>query len=223
MKRALKNSKHLEPALLIEFLDNETSKHEVELVSSHLASCAACRERQAALAHVSSEIDSFFAALPVPSDFSTRKNLEDAMRRTAVVGVRRISSDSSKVMRRFGWGMGIAAAIAIALVWVPAPDRITTHQAARVTHNQVAAIDVNGESFVALPYSNPDLPLNAPRIVEMQVPVSSLIAAGILFEPTGALLTNGSSDRMVPANVLLGIDGQPLGVHVLDAEAERDF
>jgi hypothetical protein len=79
-----------------------------------------------------------------------------------------------------------------------------------------ASFEVDGETFVALPYSNPDLPLTAPHIVRMQVPVASLADAGITFEPVSSEVS--SPDRSVLADVLLGIDGQPLGVHVLNAE-----
>ncbi len=48
----------------------------------------------------------------------------------------------------------------------------------------------------------------------MEVPISSLASAGIVLEPG----VNGSTDRTVAANVLLGIDGQPLGLHVLSTE-----
>ena len=55
------------------------------------------------------------------------------------------------------------------------------------------AIEVGGETFVPLPYSNPDLPVNESRIVEMQVPVSALNDIGIVL---GAGLEPGGGDRM---------------------------
>jgi len=67
-----------------------------------------------------------------------------------------------------------------------------------------------------LPYSNPDLPASAPRIVQMQVPVSSLANIGISMEPAVNEILN--QDRTVLADVLLGADGQPLGVHVVSWE-----
>jgi hypothetical protein len=50
----------------------------------------------------------------------------------------------------------------------------------------------------------------------MQVPVSSLADAGIYVEPVGSRMT--APDHAVLANVLLGLDGQPLGVHVLTSD-----
>ena len=77
-----------------------------------------------------------------------------------------------------------------------------------------SAIEVGGESFVPLPYSNPDLPVNESRIVEMQVPVSALNDIGIVLESVSN--RESASDRSVLADVLMGTDGQPLGVHVLE-------
>jgi hypothetical protein len=95
----------------------------------------------------------------------------------------------------------------------PIPEGAQVQQAAATASN---AIEVDGETFVALPYSNPDLPSSAPRIVQMQVPASSLADVGIALEP----IANGvfNQDRTVLADVLLGADGQPLGVHVVSWE-----
>jgi hypothetical protein len=46
------------------------------------------------------------------------------------------------------------------------------------------------------------------------VPVSTLASAGIFVEP----VASGLTDHTVLANVLLGIDGQPMGIHVLSVE-----
>jgi len=50
----------------------------------------------------------------------------------------------------------------------------------------------------------------------MQVPVSSLADIGIALEPVSNEVLN--QDRSVLADVLLGADGQPLGVHVVSWE-----
>jgi hypothetical protein len=74
-----------------------------------------------------------------------------------------------------------------------------------------ATFELDGETFVALPDSNPGLPVNSARIVQMEVPVSSLADAGILVEA----IAGDAGDRSVLADVLLGADGEPRGVHVL--------
>ena len=53
-------------------------------------------------------------------------------------------------------------------------------------------------------------------MVQMQVPISSLADAGVFVEPTANRMT--VPDRAVLADVLLGMDGQPIGVHVLSAD-----
>ena len=50
----------------------------------------------------------------------------------------------------------------------------------------------------------------------MQVPVSSLADIGIGLERMASEVSN--QDRTVLADVLLGADGQPLGVHVVSWE-----
>ena len=74
------------------------------------------------------------------------------------------------------------------------------------------AIEAGGETFIPLPYSNPDLPVNESRIVEMQAPVSALNDIGIVLEPVSS--REARSDGSVLADVLMGTDGQPLGVHI---------
>jgi hypothetical protein len=78
------------------------------------------------------------------------------------------------------------------------------------------SLEVDGETFIALPYSNPDLPLGASHIVQMQVPLSSLADIGIVLEPVANEISG--VDRSVLADVLVGTDGQPLGVNVLSFE-----
>jgi hypothetical protein len=123
-----------------------------------------------------------------------------------------------KVMRRFGWGMAIAATLALAIVL--APKQKTTVKEGSPAPNKASAIsnaiEVDGETFIALPYSNPDLSASAPRIVQMQVPASSLADIGIALDPVTNEVLN--QDRSVLADVLLGADGQPLGVHVVSWE-----
>jgi hypothetical protein len=125
-------------------------------------------------------------------------------------------------MRRFGWGMAIAATLAVGIILAPR-QKVYSPEGARQTASTPetsaavsSAIEVDGETFIALPYSNPDLPVSAPRIVQMQVPVSSLTDIGIALDP----VTNDAlnQDRSVLADVLLGADGQPMGVHVVSWE-----
>jgi len=124
---------------------------------------------------------------------------------------------AEKVLRRFGWGMAIAATLAIAITFAPHAKHVPIgDQPAPSQSRSIGTFEVDGETFVALPYSNADLPLNAPHIIQMRIPVSSLAAAGVTFQPISSEVSTGEDS--VLADVLLGMDGQPLGVHVAGIE-----
>lgn len=209
----MKNSDHLDNGLLIQFLDGELAgAGEFAAVRTHLSICALCRHKRDEFARLSSEIEKVAGTVQVTALPEARAKLSSALLRKEGAGSNR--QNAAKTMRRFGWGMAIAASLALGILLAPLlhqgvqPRRLATAQ------SKIASLEVDGENFIAVPYSNPDLPLNAPRVIEMQVPVSSLAAAGIFLQ----LAANGSEDRTVAADVLLGMDGQPLGVHLLSTE-----
>ena len=203
---------HPADALLIKALDDELSTADALEVNSHLAVCEACKRRYHALRQLSARIESAVAAPLLEFSAEERARLERRMELCELAARR----NRSHVLRRLSWAAGIAAAVAFLLMFVPQWKRGGGKTAGPVASVQPSAFEVDGESFVALPYSNPDLPLNASHIVQMQVPVSSLADAGIVFEPISNEMS--ASDRSVLADVLLGIDGRPLGIHVLNAE-----
>ena len=203
---------HLNNGLLIGFLDGELSDSEFFAVRSHLTSCAACRSRRDNFAGLSRQVESLVRATPIGDGQKGRSDLVRSL--AAVRGPELERKSSFDTPRHFGWGMGLVAAVLIGLLFAPRLYRSDHEPALSESHVRTISIAVNGESFLVLPYSDPDLPMTAPRIVEMQVPVSALAAQGIIFDP----VASGSPDRTVLANVLLGLDGQPLGVHVLSSE-----
>ena len=195
--------------LLVRAVDQELSRSEAEWVPAHIAVCTDCRQECEAIETLSGGLRAVVNSADVIGQPSDREQL------TALQPIRQAPE---KVLRRFGWGMAIAATLAIGIIVAPKQrvkivDRPATQQVAAAISN---AIEVDGETFVALPYSNPDLPASAPRIVQMQVPVSSLANIGISMEPAVNEILN--QDRTVLADVLLGADGQPLGVHVVSWE-----
>jgi hypothetical protein len=200
--------------LLIRLLDDELIGEEAVFVENHLTGCAACRERFGELRHVSNSFDSFVSSLhPVHSPWE-RQQLAQTLD-----SIEHKTQESKQRWNRGrnGWGLAIAAGLALGVILLPhgrnaGPSTPTENGASQVA----SAFEVDGETFVALPYSNPDLPLSAPRIVQMQVPVSSLADAGIYLEPVTTRVA--TPDRAVLADVLLGLDGQPLGVHVLPTD-----
>jgi anti-sigma factor RsiW len=202
---------HLSDDLLVRALDDELSPSERIEVDDHLSRCEECREKRQALAALSADLEFLVSATRIPGGSDGRERLiqqlDAARPKPALPGVRRF--------RDFRWAAGIAAAVFLALLIAPYWKRLSeTRRDSAAAHQNVSSVfEVDGESFISLPYSNPDLPLTAPHIVQMQVPVASLAEAGILLEPVST--ENSALDRSVLADVLLGLDGQPVGVHVL--------
>ncbi len=205
---------HLANDVLVRMIDDELSRTETLLAESHLSRCEECRQRYQELRSVSVRVESAVTAWASENSSELRESLFQALeareREAALPRPR-------KALRRFGFGMAIAATLAVGALLGPQwTHRGKVGGLESQDAQGGAAFEVDGEKFVALPYSNPDLPLTASHIVQMQVPVSSLADAGIVFEPVSNEVF--ASDRSVLADVLLGMDGQPLGVHVLDVE-----
>jgi anti-sigma factor RsiW len=203
---------HLTGAVLVKAMDAELTSGEVASVMEHLAGCGECREKYEGFRRTSFVIESGVAATPVENPLGERESLRLSLE--ARQTVRRPGQSPERVMWRFGWGMAIAASLAVGIVMAPR-NKSTADQQHNVQAAAFAsAIEVGGETFVPLPYSNPDLPVNESRIVEMQVPVSALNDIGIVLESVSN--RESASERSVLADVLMGADGQPLGVHVLE-------
>jgi anti-sigma factor RsiW len=200
--------------LLVRAMDKELSPEEEQVVRIHLAACEACRRECAAIDSVSLRIHSVVDSASVAEQSGDRQQLAARMESQDLLKPLRHAPEN--VMRRFGWGMAIAAALALGIVLAPKQKTLVKQGSPAPQAAVSSAIEVDGETFIALPYSNPDLPEDAPRIVQMQVPVSSLADIGIALEPVANQVLN--QDRSVLADVLLGADGQPLGVHVVSWE-----
>lgn len=208
-------TEHLTDSVLIGILDDELSPLERTRAEEHLSSCDPCKSRYEAFRSVSDRLDCAAEAIvPQCSLFErealARKLDERQAKATA------LPYGGRKVLARFGWGMAIAATLAIGVLFAPGRFQPSAGPLPLSTRHVMETLEVNGETFVALPYSNPNLPINTSHIVQMQVPVSSLAEAGVVFE---AVSMEGTAlDHSVLADVLVGMDGQPLGVHVLSAE-----
>ena len=213
---------HLSADLLIRHFDDELSPPEILVVEPHLRNCDECRARFAELRKAAATVDDFFLSLQPQHLGSERLALAQALDRNSapVHSARALSSLGGKTaasaLRRVSWAAGLAACLATGFYFSTTHRDTVTSSPGLSATVAVASYDVDGEKFWALPYSNPDLPVNAPRIVEMEVPVASLADAGIVVAPLSSrAATPGAA---VLADVLLGIDGQPVGVHVLTAD-----
>jgi hypothetical protein len=204
----MKKAQHVSDDVLVRLLDDELPQEEAVAAQTHVELCTECGKRYADLRDASNQFDGFAGAIEVPFSESERNTL------ALLLNTQRDVSQPPKRAQYFGWAIAIAASLIIGLLIAPrfwhGEVGATNTAAAR---QPASLLDVDGESFIALPYSNPDLPVPTHRIVRMQVPVSSLIDAGVHFEAISNEAV--SRDESVLADVLLGIDGQPLGVHVL--------
>jgi hypothetical protein len=208
---------HLSNDLLVRAIDEELSGTETMTVEMHLAACEQCRVRKADLCHVSDALEAFVHSLQPETGEGERaalvSQLETSEQKVPVAG-------AGKTLARFGWVLAAAAALAMGVTYLPFLRSTRTGVAvlgASARLSQAGSpFEIDGETFQYLPYSNPDLPLGGSHVVQMQVPISSLADAGVLVEPTANRMT--VPDAAVLADVLLGMDGQPIGVHVLSAD-----
>ncbi len=211
----MKTDTHLSDAVLVRAIDDELLESEAASVESHLAQCAYCKHKHQKLALFSSRLETLIRDIPVTASNDVRESLNRELelqhpRTPAAHGF-------GKTLSRFGFGVAAAAALTIAVLFTPHPGKRNRSIAAPVSVSQnIATFEVDGEAFIPVPYSNSSLPVNAPHIVQMRVPVSSLVAEGVNFGPISNEVTR--ADGSVLADVLLGIDGQPLGVHLSGAE-----
>jgi anti-sigma factor RsiW len=209
------SSDHLTNELLVRAIDDELPESESALVTTHLSQCDECNQKYQELAIVSSRVEALVAGFAIEASHSERESLKkrlDPRQQPAFS-----AHSAERMLRRFSWGMAIAATLAIGITFAPRTKHVSSaHQPAASQSHPNETFEIDGETFVALPYSNADLPLNAPHIMQMRIPVASLAAAGVTFEPISSEVSPGEDSAL--ADVLLGMDGQPLGVHVTDVE-----
>jgi anti-sigma factor RsiW len=203
-------SGHLANDQLLRCLDEELSVGEASAVEGHLAICEQCKARYREFGAISVRVESVVSSVVAKIDGTEREVLARQMRAREQPQARRFAL-------RAGWSMAIAAGLLLAIVFLPRAHSTKPFEAATMAPvERPQTFQVLGETFVALPYSNTELPIGAPHIVEMQVPVSTLSEAGVIFEPLS--LEQANPDRSVLADVLFGADGEPLGVHVIGAD-----
>lgn len=212
---------HLSEDLIYRTLDDELTDAEALDCETHLALCESCRLQLAALHELSMDIETVVHAAPVPNMGATRIQIQRAIE--AKNARAQEVATPGRVMRRFGWAVAIAASLAVGILIAPKNgiwlvDRPGSAAPQETAYARASNIEVDGETFVPVPYSNADLQTASPHIVQMQVPVSSLADVGIMLEPVSNSPVGEESERSVLADVLVGADGQPRGVHVLGVE-----
>ena len=108
---------HLTGAVLVRAVDNELTADEAVAVKSHLASCDDCRRAVSDLERLSASITSLVDAAPVIGLPGRRDSLVHAM---SLAEKRRMARHApERVIRRFGFGMAIAATLALGIIFAP--------------------------------------------------------------------------------------------------------
>ncbi|MFL6414657.1 MAG: anti-sigma factor family protein [Bryobacteraceae bacterium] len=206
---------HLPNGVLVQLLDDELSSVDAAKAERHLAICGPCSARYAELRKTSSSFDEFIDSLRPVYELSDRQELASKLDRVDEGHISPIRA--RRVTRLHWWGLTAAAALAVGVLYLPLSLRDKGQSQTMLSPDEsTSAFEIDGETFISLPFSNPELPINARRIVQMQVPIASLAEAGIVVEPIANRVAQ--PDRSVLADVLLGLDGQPVAVHVVSSD-----
>jgi Putative zinc-finger len=206
---------HLENELLVRALDDELSSAERLAFESHMARCEECAARYREFGVTSVHFDSLLATVPVPPVGERRLALERALIRREEAGAQ--PGKPGRWPRNLALVGAAAASLVFGIFMMPRLHQKSSAGTALSSEpSGPSTFEADGETFTSLPYSNTELPMNTHRVVRMRVAVSSLLDAGVIFEPISAEAASG--DRSVLADVLLGMDGEPLGVHVVNTD-----
>ena len=101
--------------LLVRAVDQELSRSEAEWVPAHIAACADCRHEYEAIETLSGGLRTVVNSATVIDRPGDREQL---------TALRPIRQAPEKVLRRFGWGMAIAATLALGIIVAP-KQRVT--------------------------------------------------------------------------------------------------
>lgn len=206
---------HLTHETLVRAFDGELPPDERLEFEQHLGVCADCLEEFDRIADLSSDVARLVDRPSVARTRQTREQLAEKMAVSA-------SNGQSKGLRSRLVPWAAAAAALIALVSGAGVYFIATHSRS-LSRKAQAGIELPGTEslvdsadlpFIQLPYSNPALPLESEQIVRVNMRLSDLASTGVITMAAPA------SDAWVQADVLLGMDGEPYGIHLLENEPQ---
>lgn len=238
----MKNAAHLTHEEMVRSLDGELASSEQAAVETHLANCEECLKRYESLAEVSERLRHVIETASVSASAQARERLAVSVEQ---------SEDGARVRPPALWKWAAAAAglAIILLVIVQQRPRSVQETVARKTAPRSAQLDaketvhalppatedahsprrrpaqavrrdkgsfspVEG-AFIRLPYSDPSLPIQASDVVHVEMRLSSLANAGVIRAAPGP------GDPLVRADVLLGMDGQPSAIRLVQMTGPR--
>ena len=244
----MRQESHLSDSLLVKVLDGELTGAEKIDVEIHLAGCAECLDRLDRWTDLSTEIARVVDAVPTPiarhsherlirnmaaipvSDVALRTRARQGRTLAWVAALAAclaiVTLFSIRIARHSAKQNERPAAIqtdngrhsspaAIARVIPDQPVKrhaILARNTAPAQSNSTAG-STAADGFWPLPYSNPGLPVDSADVLRVRVRLSALTEAGVVTA------SPATDDPWVQADVLLGADGEPRGIRLLQASA----
>jgi anti-sigma factor RsiW len=208
---------HLSEDLIARIVDNELTPTERLFAERHLAICTACRQRRREWADVAEQVQDLVLDQEPVVPANARQRLLSALAKRTPGATVSIPQEAPA-----WWKWGAVAAAAASLAFLLSLPPVRTHmsellnagnsvQTAAAGASQSGTEDAEPD-FIPLPYSGVALAEGEEEIVRVQLPVSELANQGII--PPGAYAENS----WVDADLLLGLDGQPQGIRLVNAD-----
>jgi hypothetical protein len=216
---------HLSRETLVRVFDGELSTAERLEIDVHLSECEQCLDAFDQVAELSNNIAQLMDGMSVAKPRQARERLAEKM--TAIAAPQQRDRTSKKLML---WAAAAVALLALvaglglhsidksppartAVLKPVTGQGISKDAGPSLSVKKGVTTPVAGSaelSFIRLPYSNPALPIESEQIVRVNMRLSDLASTGVVK------MTPQGSDTWVQADVLLGMDGEPYGIHVLE-------
>jgi anti-sigma factor RsiW len=238
----MKNAAHLTQEEMVQAIDGELTSSGQAEIEIHLANCEQCLNQYERLAELSETLRHVVDTASVSVPVAARQRLADSMES---------SKGHVRVQPPVLWKWAaVAAGLAILLLLIvqqrprsvqnnvtrkpalPSASRDASEAARRLPSEaqsphsprrrpaQAARRDGASSSpiegaFIRLPYSDPSLPIQTSDVVRVEMRLSSLANAGVIRAAPGL------GDPLVRADVLLGLDGQPSAIRLVQTVGAR--
>jgi anti-sigma factor RsiW len=209
---------HLSEDLIARIVDNELTPTERLFAERHLAVCTDCRKKRREWAEVAEHVQDLVLGQEPVVPANARQRLVSALAQRHPAAV--LTPQEAPAWWKWGAVAAVAASLAFFVSLPPVrthlsdvlnPSGTRTQTAATSGVNQFNAEETE-RNFIPLPYSGVALAEGEEGIVRVQLPASALANEGII--PPGAYAENS----LVDADLLLGLDGQPQGIRLVNAD-----
>jgi anti-sigma factor RsiW len=211
---------HLSEDLIARIVDNELTPTERLFAERHLAICTDCRKKRREWAEVAEHVQDLVLEHEPVVPANARQRLVGALAQGTPMATGSIPQEAPAWWK---WGAVAAVAASLAFLFSLPPVRTHMNELLNPSGTKVQTATANGaanqagteeveRSFIPLPYSGVALAEGEEEIVRVQLPASDLANQGIIAP--GAYAENS----WVDADLLLGLDGQPQGIRLVDAD-----